>query len=117
MALIAKIRGSVADRGTRASLTTHPIKSIVVLPAVVIAIFALDWDIIIRYRPPRLGQCGKREITTYDFLEMVLAEESVCDLDSRRSVFRHALVTKEDGCAEVTDSKSALGLKLEGGWW
>ena len=47
---------------------------------------------------------------------MALAEESIRDLDRSRSRgFRHDFITKEDGCAEVTDSKSALSLKVDGG--
>jgi len=48
MVLIAKMQG---NRGPKAS--THPIKSVIVLPAVVAAIFALESERIISYQLPR----------------------------------------------------------------
>lgn len=41
---VVQMCSSMDDRGTRASLITHPIKSVVVLPAIETAIFALDLD-------------------------------------------------------------------------
>ena len=65
--------------GVKAVSSTHPVESVIVLPAIVVAVFALDSERIVRYQLPR--QRVGREIITYDFLEMRLAEESICDFD------------------------------------
>lgn len=58
----------------------------------------------------------RSETGTHHFFQMALAEDSICDLDSGSNGFSHDFITKEDGYAEVTNSRSALSLNLEGGW-
>lgn len=91
---------------------THPIKGVVILSAVVVAIFALvrEPSFVIDYQLPRKRRCGKREITTHNFLEMALAKERICDFDSCGG---HDFVTKEDGCSEVVTLR--LGPRVGGG--
>ena len=52
-ALIAKMRGNRGDRGGASSPNAHPIKSVVILPPIVAAIFTLVSGAVNHNQPPR----------------------------------------------------------------
>ena len=67
-----------------AANSTHPIKGVVILPAVVVAIIALSirgpsFTIICQDK----DGVGGGDVMTHDLLKMALTEQSICDLDSR----------------------------------